>query len=94
MIKSFAGSELESELELCPNDKFELGETSELGGELPPRGIPPGWLSGCVGLGVEEDDVPELVDDEVDPARFAATLGLTSELSPLRAEAVLGSICG
>jgi len=45
---------------------------------------------------VDDDDVPdpELVDDEVDPARFAAALGLTSELSPLRADAVLGSICG
>jgi len=42
MINSFAGSELESELEFCPNDKLELGDTSELGCELPPSGIPPG----------------------------------------------------
>jgi hypothetical protein len=52
-------------------------------------------LFGCDVLELDDDCcVPEfeLVGDEVNPARFAARLGLTNELSSLKDDTLLASL--
>lgn len=94
IISSVALSELESGLEFWPNEELDEDEDDWLGSDMSPSGIPPDWLFDPELLEEKLDGIPDPeLAAGVASASFSARLGLTSELSPLRARARLASSC-